>query len=309
MGTPLFAATVLEGLLNANYNIVGVVTQTDKKVGRKQQLSYSKVKEVAIAHGIDVFQPERIKDDYAFVIDKKPDLIITSAYGQFSPKALLDCPPYGCINTHASLLPRYRGGAPIQRSIINGEKESGVSIIYMTEKMDEGDILLQKALPIAIDDTNETLFEKLSDLAKDMLLELLPDLFAGNIHPVAQNNNEASYAYNLKKEEEFISFDDDVRRVYDHIRGLLKNPGAYGILDGKKFKFMEVGYQACDKELMPGTLASNKDNPVLIACRNGYIIVKRIQPEGKKEMDSKSFYNGQGRNLVGHQFERKIANG
>ena len=302
MGTPNFAANVLRGLLSNNYNIVGVVTQIDKKVGRKQILTPSPVKEVALKHNLRVFTPICIKDDYQNIIDLDPELIITCAYGQFIPNELIEYPKYKSINTHGSLLPKYRGGAPIQRSIINGDKKTGISIIYMTKKMDAGDILYTKEIDIDINDTNATLFEKLSNVARDSLLEFLPSFFKGEFSRVPQNELEATFAYNLTKQDEYINFNDDVLKTYNHIRGLLDNPGAYSIMIDKKYKFMKVGFDYSDNT-SPCTFKGLENDYLRIDCQNGFIKVFEIRPEGKNTLDSKSFFNGSGKNLIGEKFK------
>ena len=301
MGTPDFAANVLEGLLENKYNVVGVVSQADKKVGRKQVLTPSPVKEMALKYDLPVFTPTCIKDDYQDILTLKPDLIITCAYGQFIPSVLIDYPKYKAINTHGSLLPKYRGGAPIQYSIINGENKTGISIIYMTKKMDAGDILYVKELPIDIKDTNTTLFAKLSDVARNALIEFLPLFFKGEFNRLPQAENEVTFAYNLTKQDEYINFNDDVLKVYNHIRGLLDNPGAYSILDNKKYKFMEVGFDYANNT-SPCIFKGLEEDYLRIDCQNGFIKVFNIRPEGKNTMDGKSFYNGNGKNLVGEKF-------
>lgn len=301
MGTPLFAANVLEGLISNNYNIVGVLTQEDKPVGRKKIMTPSFVKEVALKYNLPVFTPHKIKDDYEDILKLNPDLIITCAYGQFVPIELIEYPKFKAINTHGSLLPKYRGGAPIQWSIINGEKKTGISIIYMTKGMDEGDILYAKEIEIKKEDTNTTLFNSLSNLALESLLEFLPDFFNGNFKRIKQDESLVTYAYNLKKEDEFISFNNETIKVYNHIRGLLDNPGAYGILNDKKYKFIKVDY-----ELKENTDANKfvglENNYLRIDCLDGFIKVLEIKPEGKNNMDAKSFYNGVGKSLVGLYF-------
>ena len=301
MGTPDFAANVLEGLLENKYNVVGVVSQADKKVGRKQVLTPSPVKEMALKYDLPVFTPTCIKDDYQDILTLKPDLIITCAYGQFIPSVLIDYPKYKAINTHGSLLPKYRGGAPIQYSIINGENKTGISIIYMTKKMDAGDILYVKELPIDIKDTSTTLFAKLSDVARNALIEFLPLFFKGEFNRLPQAENEVTFAYNLTKQDEYINFNDDVLKVYNHIRGLLDNPGAYSILDNKKYKFMEVGFDYTNNT-SPCIFKGLEEDYLRIDCQNGFIKVFNIRPEGKNTMDGKSFYNGNGKNLVGEKF-------
>lgn len=303
MGTPAFAANVLKALIENNYNIVAVVSQADKKIGRKQILTPSPVKEVGLEYGIPVLTPLSIKDDYQSIIDYKPDLIITCAYGQFIPSLLIEYPKYKSINIHGSLLPKYRGGAPIQRSIINGDEKTGISIIFMTKKMDAGDILYMRDLNIDIKDTNTILFDRLSNLAKICILNFLPDFFKGNYKRIAQDEKKATFAYNLTKDDEYIDFDDDVLKVYNHIRGLLEKPGAYSILNNRKYKFIEVFF-AYDDHCDPGIFKGLFADYLRIDCQNGFIKVYKIKPEGKNTMDAKSFYNGNGKNLVGERFDK-----
>ncbi|MBQ1477035.1 MAG: methionyl-tRNA formyltransferase [Erysipelotrichaceae bacterium] len=305
MGTPEFAATVLKELLDHGYDIMAVVTQEDKKTGRKQILTPPPVKQVALEHGIPVYQPHRIRKEFEEIVSLKPDLIVTAAYGQIVPKEVLEAPRLGCINTHASLLPKYRGAAPIQRAIMNGEEVTGMSIMYMNEKMDEGDILYQKEMKIEEEDTNSTVFEKMAVLASEMLLEILPKIFAGDVYPMKQDHEQATYAPMLDKKEEFIRFDQDIKKVYDHIRGLLDNPGAYGLLEGKKYKFLKVGYErreGCEPSVFKGL----EKNYLRIDAENGFLKVYQIKPEGKNGMDAKSFYNGNGKNLVSKRFEENM---
>ena len=297
MGTPEFASNVLKGLVENNYNIVGVVSQPDKEVGRKRILTPSPVKEMALNYGLKVLTPYKIRKEYEEVLSLEPDLIITCAYGQIIPKALLEYPKYKCINTHGSLLPKGRGGAPIQRSIMNGEDKTGITIMFMNEKMDEGDILYQEEMPIDIHDTNATLFNKLSNLALDMLLKFLPEYIKGNYTAIKQDNAEATYTYNITKEEEFISFNEDVKKVYDHIRGLLDNPGAYFVANDKKYKLISVDFEYCN-DTDAGLIRGLENNYFRIDAVNGFIKVLKIKPEGKNEMDARSFFNGAGRNLV-----------
>lgn len=302
MGTPKFAADILEGLIKANYNIVAVVSQPDKEVGRKRVLTPSPVKEVAISHNLPVLTPVKIRKEYEEVLSYEPDLIISSAYGQIIPNAILDYPKYKCINTHGSLLPKGRGGAPIQRSLINGDDKTGITIMYMNEKMDEGDILYQKEIDIDIYDTNTTLFDKLSKLSLEMLLKFLPKLFAGDINPIAQDHSLATYTYNLDKEIEHISFNDSTLNVYNHIRGLLDNPGCYTIIKEKKYKLEKVFFELCNNTNANKFIGLENDY-LRFDCNDGYIKVYTIKPEGKNSMDAKSFFNGVGRSLVGETLE------
>ena len=298
MGTPAFASHILDGLYKAGFHIVAVVSQPDKEFGRKRILKPSEVKEKALELGIPVLTPNKIKDEYEEVLAYEPDLIITAAYGQFIPSVILNYPKFKCINAHGSLLPKYRGGAPIQRAIINGEEETGITIQYMAKKMDQGEILYQKAIPIEIEDTNTTMFEKLSDLALEMLLEFLPKLFSDDVSPISQIEEEATYAWNLEKEIEEIAFDEDVKKVYDHIRGLLDQPGAHFVYKDKKYKMEKVFFEY-EEGCVPNTFVGLEKDYLRIDCRNGFIKVYQIKPEGKNSMDAKSFYNGNGRNMAG----------
>lgn len=300
MGTPQFAADILAGLFADGYNIVAVVSQPDKEFGRKKVLKPSQVKMKALELGIPVLTLRKVRYEYEEILAYEPDLIITSAYGQIIPKELLEYPKYKCINTHGSLLPSYRGGAPIQRAIINGDKQTGITIMYMNEKMDEGDVLYQKAIDIDIHDTASDMFNKLSVLALSMLREFLPELFAGKVNPVKQDNDKASYAYNLEKELEHIAFNDDVLNVYNHIRGLLDNPGAYVMIKDRKYKLEKVFFEYADDADASVFKGLEKDYLRLDAL-NGFIMVYMIKPEGKNSMDAKSFYNGAGRNLIGEK--------
>ena len=240
MGTPSFAVPVLEELIK-NYDVTLVVTQPDKEVGRKRILTPSPIKEVALKNNIKVFQPTKIREDYQEILDANPDIIITAAYGQIIPKILLDFPKYKCVNVHASLLPKYRGGAPIHHAIINGDEYAGVTIMYMAEKMDDGDIISQDKILIGEDNTTE-LTERLSALGRDLLIKTLPDIFSNNIKPIKQNESEVTFAYNISKEDEKINWHNTSIMVYNQIRGLADNPGGYAIYNDKKVKIYKSTY-------------------------------------------------------------------
>ena len=302
MGTPDFAANILEGLIKAEYNIVAVVTQPDAEIGRKRVLTPSSVKSVALKYNIPVLTPNKIRLEYEPVLAYKPDLIITSAYGQIIPSEILDYPKYKCINTHGSLLPKYRGASPIQTAIINGETTTGMSIMYMNEKMDEGDILVQKTIDIDIHDTSTTLFNKMSNLTLDILLDFLPKLFNNEINPIKQDDSKATYTHLLKKDIEHIDFNDNVLNVYNHIRGLLDNPGCHFMIKGKKYKIIGAFYELADN-CKPNTFIGLFDNYLRIDCKDGFIKIYNLKPEGKNTMNAKAFFNGNGRNLVGETIE------
>ena len=302
MGTPDFAANILEGLIKAEYNIVAVVTQPDAEIGRKRVLTPSSVKSIALKYGIPVLTPNKIRLEYEPVLAYKPDLIITSAYGQIIPSEILDYPKYKCINTHGSLLPKYRGASPIQSAIINGETTTGMSIMYMNEKMDEGDILVQKTIDIDIHDTSTTLFNKMSNLTLDILLDFLPKLFNNDINPIKQDDSKATYTHLLKKDIEHIDFNDNVLNVYNHIRGLLDNPGCHFVINGKQYKIIDAFYELADN-CKPNTFIGLVDNYLRIDCKDGFIKIYDLKPEGKNTMNAKAFFNGNGRNLVGETIE------
>ena len=214
MGTPDFSVPALDEL-NKNYNILAVVTQPDKEVGRKRQLKASPVKEYAINNNIKVFQPSKIRVDYKDILSLNPDIIITCAYGQIIPKEVLDYPKYGCVNIHASLLPKLRGGAPIHKAIINGYGETGVTIMYMVEKMDAGDIISQIDTPIFPNDNVGSLHDRLSEMGTKLLLDTIPNIVSGNINPIKQDEEEVTYAKNITREEEKIDFSRNTIDIYN----------------------------------------------------------------------------------------------
>lgn len=300
MGTPKFAADILKGLLDAGFNIVGVVSQPDKVFGRKHVLKPSEVKETALEYNLPVITPDKIRNEYEKILELEPELIITAAYGQIVPKMLLDYPRYHCINTHGSLLPKYRGASPIQTAIMNGEAQTGMTIMYMNEKMDEGDILCQEKIDIGIHDTASIMFDKMSRLALEMLLKLLPDLFDEKVVSVPQDHSLASYAHLLNKETEHIDFNRNAKEVYDHIRGLLDQPGSYFMIKDRKYKIEEAFFEI-DENTVPGTFKGLENDYLRLDCRDGFIKVYRIRPEGKGSMDARSFYNGTGRTLIGEE--------
>ena len=289
MGTPTFAVPILEELIK-NYEVVLVVTQPDKEVGRKKILTPSPIKEVAIKNNIEVFQPTKIREDYQKIIDANPDIIITAAYGQIISKVILDYPKYKCINVHASLLPKYRGGAPIHWAIINGDEYAGVTIMYMAEKMDAGDIISQDKILIGEYNTTE-LTEKLSLLGRDLLMKTIPNIVSGNINPIKQDEEKVTFAYNISKEDEKINWHNTCIMVYNQIRGLSQVPGGYALYNDKKVKIYASTYELKD---IPGEIGEIVDtNKRLgIKVKNGVIYPLTIQLEGKNKMSIKDFYNG-----------------
>lgn len=292
MGTPDFSVKPLEELVKNNYNVLAVVTQPDKKVGRKKEIKFSPVKEFAIKNNLKVLQPEKIKTDYKSIINLNPDIIITCAYGQIIPKELLEFPKYKCINIHASLLPKLRGGAPIHKAIINGYDKTGITIMYMDEKMDSGDIIYQQEIKIEDSDNTGTLFDKLSILGSKMIIDILPDIINGNINPIKQNENDVTYAYNITREEEKIDFNKTKREVYNQIRGLNPWPVSYTILDGKKIKIYEAKIGNSIKEGKIGEIINIYKDSIGVRTKDGEILITELQFEGKKKILTKDYLNG-----------------
>lgn len=301
MGTPRFSVPVLEALID-NYNVVAVVTQPDKAIGRGGKIGITPIKQVAINHNILVIQPKRIKEEYEEIIALEPDIIITCAYGQIIPKALLDYPKYGCINVHASLLPKLRGGAPIQRAIMNGYKKTGITIMYMEEKMDSGDMIEQEQIEILDTDNYKTLHDKLSKLGSELLIKALPNILSGNINPIKQNEEEVTYGFNISKEDEKINFAKAKNEIHNQIRGLDGFSGAYCIFDGKRLKVWQS--KVTDNHfsnLLDGEITKIYKDGIGVKVSDGEIIFTIVQPEGKKMMPALAFANGV--NLVGKVFE------
>lgn len=290
MGTPDFAVPILEGLID-NYEVCLVVSQPDKKVGRRQILTPTPIKKVAMEHNIPVFQPESIKNDYQVILDKNPDIIITCAYGQMIPQILLEYPKYKCINVHASLLPKLRGGAPIHKAIIDGYSKTGITIMYMDKAMDSGNIIEQEETVINDCDTLESLHDRLSLMGKDLLLKTLPSIFNETNKSISQNIVEVTYAYNIKREEEHIDFNKTSRDVFNLIRGLNPTPGAYLLLNDEVMKVYSS--RIGDNKYSSVSKIENiyKDG-IGISTSDGEIILTEVKPFGKKKMLVRDYLNG-----------------
>lgn len=293
LGTPEFAACVLQGLIDNNYNVVAVVSQPDKPVGRKKILMPTPVKEVALKNNIPVYQPISLRKDYEFLKQLDVDMLITTAYGQILPQEVLDIAKINNINVHASLLPQFRGGAPIHRSIIQGCSKTGVTIMEMIYKMDAGKMYAKKEF-IINDEINTTeLFKELAVVGKDLLLETLPLLLENKLEGEVQNEEEVTYAFNIKREEEKIDFNNKVIDVHNLIRGLAEVPGAYCIYNEKQFKIYKARvFNHVDNNDEVGSLKIEGKNRLLVKCSDGYLELLSIQLEGKQRMDVKSFLNG-----------------
>ena len=300
MGTPEFGATILSELVK-EHNVVLVVTQPDKLVGRKREIEFSAVKKKAIELNIPVFQPINIRQEYQYIIDNYQfDMIVTAAYGQIVGTKLLYYPKYKSINVHGSLLPKYRGGAPIQRSIINGDKETGITIMYMAKGMDSGDILAKESLEIDINDNSDSLFVKLADLGSKMINPTINKLVNNEITPIKQNEEEVTYAYNISHEEELLDFNNLTSlQVYNKIRGLSSNPGAYFKIDNFSIKVYDSVLNDSKTSLDSSAICEVSKDGFSVSCKEGTVITfKNIKPEGKGIMSVKDFMNGKGRSLI-----------
>lgn len=303
MGTPDFAVNVLQGLID-NYDVVGVVSQPDKKIGRHQVLTNTPVKELALKYDIPVFQPVKIREDYEDILNLNPDLIVTCAYGQIIPKAILDYPRLGCINVHASLLPKLRGGAPIHKSIIDDYGTTGVTIMYMDVKMDSGDIISQREVKILDSDNLESLHDKLSEVGTSLLLDTLPSIIDGSNSRTKQNEDEVTYAYNIKREEEHIDFSKTSREVFNLIRGLCPVPSSNAILDEKEMKIYKSTISSKNYNGEYGEIVDITKEGIVVKTGDAAIILTEVKPFGKKKMDANSYVNGIGKNnLIGKVFK------
>ncbi len=290
LGTPKFAVPTLEMLIE-NHEVLLVVTQPDKPVGRKKVLTPSPVKEVAIKHGIEVFQPEKLRKDYQKILDLKPDVLITAAYGQMLPKGLIE--PIRSINVHGSLLPKYRGGAPIQYALFNGDEKTGISIMYMAYKMDSGDVIKQESLEILDQDNYETLTDKLSIIGAKLLKGVLVDIQNEKFERYPQNEDDVTFAYTIKYEDEAINFNMSVEDLVNKVRGLYSEPGAHFQFKDQRIKV----YQAKKSDIIidsitPGKVLKTKKK-LLIAAKDGVVEIIELQVPGKKRMLARDFLNGQ----------------
>lgn len=302
-GTTDFSRRILEELIDANYQVVAVVSQPDRPVGRKHQIMSTPVHETCIANHIPCLQPEKISLIVDDIASYQPDLIITCAYGQFISSAILAIPSLGCLNIHPSLLPKYRGGAPIQHAVMNGDRETGVSIQQMVKKMDAGDVYASERIAIGEDETFAQLNQRLVELSVKLLKEMLPKYIAGQLVPVQQDESKIVLALNITPEEEQVSFaKETVDQIYNHIRGLIDWPIAYGTVEGKRMKFYKVGKENKTINEQPGTILGFHEHSMEIACSGGILKVYELQLEGHKRMDADAFQNGNGREMIGKVF-------
>ncbi len=295
MGTPDYAATALEAIITAGYEVTGVVCQPDKPRGRSGALAACPVKECALKYGLPVFQPERIKRAEAVEELKKfpADVFVVAAFGQILSEEILTMPKYGCINIHASLLPKYRGAAPIQWCIVDGEQETGVTIMQMDAGIDTGDILFTRTVPITKEETGGSLFDKLSRAGAELIVEALPKIEAGDFTPQKQDEAQSNYARMLKKEDGEIVWRSTAEEIERLVRGMNPWPSAYTFYNGKQLKIWKAEALAeSTNDLQPGTISGIGKVGFDIVCGNGILRVLEAQMEGKKRMSAVDFLNG-----------------
>ena len=292
MGTPEIASNVLEKLILCGYHIVGVVSQPDRPVGRKKLLLPTPTKEVAIKYNIPCYQAENIKKDYDFIKDIQPDLILTLAYGQIIPQGLIDIPQYGCLNLHGSLLPKYRGAAPIQYALINNDEITGMSLMEMNDKMDEGKVYASNIIDINEDDNATSLFVKMGEAAFELVNDCLDDYLNGKLPGEEQDSSKASYCPTIKKEEEKLNLNDSVERIYGYIRALSDEPGAYLLLDEEVIKIYKAKIVSKEVKGALGEILQIDKNGILLQCKDGILSLLELQRGGKKRMGYKDFANG-----------------
>jgi methionyl-tRNA formyltransferase len=293
MGTPEFALQTLQGLIEAGCNLVGVFTQPDRPKGRGKQVAAPPVKELAQRHGIPVYQPARLRQPEAVaeLHALAPDLIVVVAYGQILPKSVLDIPRYGCINVHASLLPRYRGAAPINRAIIDGETQTGITTMFMDVGLDTGDMLVKRSLTIGPDETAGQLHDRLAALGRATMEETLQRLCAGTLQRQPQDDGQSSYAPMMKKEDGCIDWNRSATEIHNQVRGLDPWPGAYTTLNGELLKLAGTSPQAGEGGA-PGSIVSADRKGVLIACGSGTLLVRELQLAGRKRLAAADFLRG-----------------
>src|SRR5699024_8061377 len=288
MGTPSFSVPILQALIEEEtIEVAAVVTQPDRKVGRKQILTPSPVKQLAMTYDIPVLQPEKLSNSQEMqqILELEPDLLITAAYGQYVPTKLLKAPTYRAINVHASLLPKYRGAAPIHYAVLKGDDVTGVTIMYMEKVMDAGDIIAQREIPITKEDDTGTLFEKLSLLGRDLLMDTLPKIFARENASIKQDESKVSFSPMISKEQEKIDWEQTAKEIYNLIRALRPAPGAYTLIEETRFKVWdsEVIHQGTSKD--PGTIIKIDKEHLYVACGEQTVLsLKEVQPAGKKRM-------------------------
>jgi methionyl-tRNA formyltransferase len=308
MGTPEFSRTVLQGLIDKSdiYEILAVVTQPDRKVGRKQEMRMTPVKNLALEHDLPVFQPEKLSGSVE--MEKLMEMgqagagIVTAAYGQFLPGKLLDAMKFA-VNVHGSFLPWGRGGAPIQRAIMAGHEKLGISIMEMVRAMDAGDVISQAEIPLQDEDTTGTMFEKLAIVGRDLLLETLPQYISGDIQPIAQESEKVVVTPNIEPEEEKIDWNKSNREIFNQIRGMNPFPISHAMWKGERFNIYES--QPVEGAGQAGQIIEKTKKSLTVATGQGALLLRRVQPAGKPQMDIASFLNGLGQKMqVGDKFDQ-----
>ena len=294
MGTPDFAVGALEALVEAGHEVVAVVTQPDKPKGRGKEMQQTPVKVCALKHNIEVFQPVKIKHKEAVEVLKGygAELFVVAAFGQILSKEILDMPKYGCVNIHASLLPKYRGAAPIQWAILDGEKETGVTIMQMNEGLDTGDMLTKVIVPIEDTDTGESLFDKLAEAGAKLLIETIPQIESGEVAPQPQDDSLSTYAKMIKKEMGLIDWKKEAVVLERLVRGMNSWPSAYTHFNGKTLKVWESEVEMGNHDAAPGTVVEVTKNSIKVQTGQDLLVLKQIQLEGKKRMDVAAFLLG-----------------
>ncbi|MFC4710707.1 methionyl-tRNA formyltransferase [Enterococcus eurekensis] len=304
MGTPQFSVPILESLVENDYDVVAVVTQPDRPVGRKKVITATPVKEAALRLGLKVLQPEKISNspEMAEIVELAPDLIVTAAFGQFLPEKLLQVPKHGAINVHASLLPKYRGGAPVHYSIMKGEKETGVTIMEMIKKMDAGGIYAQRAIPITKTDDVGIMFDKLSQVGMELLIETLPGILANEIKPIPQDESLVTFSPNITREEEIIDWNKTAEEIDWQVRGMRPWPVAHTTYEGTRWKIVAVTPLDETTTESAGTIIYRDKKQLKIACGQGTVLtVDQLQPAGKGLQEIAVFLNGSGQKVAVNQ--------
>ncbi|BDU50282.1 methionyl-tRNA formyltransferase [Haliovirga abyssi] len=294
MGTPEFAVDSLRGVYE-KYNVVAVFTQPDKPNSRGKKIRFLPVKQFALDNEIPIYQPKSVKSEETLEILKElaPDIIVVVAYGKILPNSIIDMPKYGVINVHGSLLPKYRGASPIHHAIINGEEKTGVTIMYIAEELDAGDMILKKELKIEEDDTLETIHDKLKVVGKEALLEAMELIEQGKVKQEEQDHSSATFTKPIKKEEAKINWNDTKENIYNFVRGLNPFPTAYTVSNGKRYKIYEVEKIEKNYNGVCGEVVEiDKNKGAIIKSNNGAILLKKIRPENKKIITGKDLING-----------------
>lgn len=306
MGTPDFSKTIAQALVDNGFDVVGVVTQPDKKSGRGNKVHFSPVKIWAEENGIPVYQPERARNpEFIETIRQiSPELIITAAIGQIIPKEILDMPKYGCVNIHASILPKYRGASPIQQALFDAEKTTGITVMYMSENIDDGDIILTREIPILPDDNTGTLFEKLAQTGAEAISDYAELIKNGKPTATPQNHALATYCKKIDKEQGNIDWAQTPDSIVNTVKAMSPSPGAYSFLNGKRIKIINVKPRYQTHEHSFGTIIVGKGT-LSVACNGGFIDIIQLQPEGKSIQQAKDFLNGN-KLTLDSMFERKI---